>query len=70
MRLDGETRVERHIGELDRLRRLYKTLHRVNQSFVRSHTREELFDEVCRAAVEQGGFLKSTARMGLPQLRN
>ena len=38
MRLDSETRVERHIGELDRLRRLYKTLHRVNQSIVRSHT--------------------------------
>ncbi len=42
--------------ELHRLNRFYNLLARVNESIVSSQTREELFQQVCAAAVNQGGF--------------
>jgi PAS domain S-box-containing protein len=43
-------------GEIKRLNRLYATLSQVNQAIVRCRSREELLSEVCRVAVEFGGF--------------
>ena len=42
--------------EIDRLNRLYATLSAVNHSIFFVQTREELFQEVCRIAIEQAGF--------------
>jgi PAS domain S-box-containing protein len=42
--------------EIERLNRLYATLSEINQAIVRVKSREELYTEVCRAAVEFGGF--------------
>ncbi len=42
--------------ELERLNRLYASLSRVNQAIVRTADREELYGQVCRALVEEGGF--------------
>jgi PAS domain S-box-containing protein len=42
--------------EIKRLTRLYATLSQVNQSITRCHSREELFDEMCRVLVEFGKF--------------
>ena len=42
--------------ELARINRLYAALSEVDQTIVRVQTREELFERVCRALVEQGGF--------------
>lgn len=46
-------------SELRRLSRLYDALRLINRTIVRVGTREELFREVCRDVVEQGGFLMS-----------
>lgn len=48
---------EEQRSALDRVTRLYDALRHVNQAIVRTRTREDLFREVCRAAVEHGGFL-------------
>ena len=42
--------------EIERLNRLYDALRQVNQAIVRLRTSDELFNEVCRIAVEFGGF--------------
>jgi PAS domain S-box-containing protein len=42
--------------ELQRLSRLYAALSLVNHAIVSRQSRPELFDSVCRALVEQGGF--------------
>jgi PAS domain S-box-containing protein len=55
-RVDLERRVERLTREIDRLARFYSTLSHVNQCIVRVHSQDELFKEVCRIAVESGGF--------------
>ncbi|HUY03901.1 MAG TPA: EAL domain-containing protein, partial [Rhodocyclaceae bacterium] len=39
-----------------RLSRLYAVLSGINAAIVRTRARQELFDEACRIAVEQGGF--------------
>jgi PAS domain S-box-containing protein len=44
-----------HEIEIDRLNRIYSALSHVNQAIVRMPTREELFRDVCRIFVEQGG---------------
>lgn len=44
---------ERGIG---RLNRLFSTLNAVNHAILRVHSRDELFQEVCRIAVEHAGF--------------
>ncbi len=55
--------LEREIGRRRRsesrlvhLNRLYAVLSQTNQAIVRARTREELFPEVCRVAVEYGQF--------------
>lgn len=41
---------------LDRVTRLYDASRHINRAIARARTREDLFREVCRAAVEHGGF--------------
>ena len=48
---------DKHKSALKRLRRLYDALRHMNHAVVHARTREDLFREVCRAAVEHGGFL-------------
>lgn len=47
---------KRHLKEIEILNRLYATLSQINQAIVRIGTREELFEQVCRAIVEYGKF--------------
>jgi PAS domain S-box-containing protein len=42
--------------EILRLNRLYAVLSQVNQAIMRARSRAEIFDQVCRIVVEQGGF--------------
>jgi PAS domain S-box-containing protein len=53
-----EEELVRHVltGHVARLSRLYHTQSHMNQSIVRCRDRQELFDEVCRILVEDGGF--------------
>jgi PAS domain S-box-containing protein len=50
---------EKQKSALDRVTRLYDALRHVNRAIVRTRNREDLFREVCRAAVEHGGFLSA-----------
>ncbi len=43
--------------KVERLNRLYSVLSRTNQAMIRASDRESLFREICRIAVEDGGFL-------------
>ena len=45
-----------HQRQLEHLNRLYAVLSQVNQSIVREIDRDRLFQEVCRIALEFGGF--------------
>lgn len=45
-----------HEAEIRRLTRLYATLSQVNQTIVRCQSRQELFADICRVAVEFGEF--------------
>ena len=45
-----------HEREIERLNRLYATLSQVNQAIVRTQSRDELFQTICRVAIEFGGF--------------
>lgn len=45
-----------HEREIERLNRLYETLSDVNQSIVRSKSRQELFEAICRVAVKSRHF--------------
>jgi PAS domain S-box-containing protein len=47
---------KRHEEELARLNRLHNVLSHVNQALLRSHSQKDLFGEICRIIVEQGGF--------------
>jgi two-component system, cell cycle sensor histidine kinase and response regulator CckA len=42
--------------EIKRLNRLYAVLSEINQAIVRTHERQQLFEEACRVAVEAGQF--------------
>lgn len=60
VRMDGISRditkwreQERKIGQLSRL---HAVLSKINSTIVRVRNREDLFQEACRLAVEQGGF--------------
>ena len=44
---------------IDRLKRLYEALILSGQAMIRAGSREELFADICRIAVEKGGFLFS-----------
>ncbi len=50
------SRVAKDRAEIQRLRRLYDALRLVNRAIVQLRTREELLQEICRIAVESGGF--------------
>ena len=54
--------------EFARLSRLYEALSRINHAIVRTPTRAELFREICRALVEQGGFGLSWIGWHAPEL--
>ncbi len=45
-----------HEAEIERVNRLYVTLSQVNQTIVRCRSREELFADLCRVAIEFGRF--------------
>lgn len=55
---------QRSESRLVHLNRLYAFLSQVNQAIVHTQTREELFREICRVAVEHGEFVM--AWMGIP----
>lgn len=46
-----------HEADIERMNHLYATLSHVNQTIVHSRSREELFGQLCRDAVEYGRFL-------------
>jgi PAS domain S-box-containing protein len=48
--------------EILRLNRLYATLSQVNQAVVRIRSRQELFEDFCRIAVDFGGFQRALVR--------
>ena len=50
---------ERMAAHLLRLNRLYAVLGETNQAIIRADNRDSLFHDLCRIAVEQGGFLLS-----------
>ncbi len=50
------TQVAARQRDLDAIRGLYNALRAINHTLLRRPERSELFDEVCRALVEQGGF--------------
>lgn len=50
--------------KLERMNRLYTILSRVNEAMFRIRTRQKLFEEVCRIAVEAGGI--KFAWVGIP----
>lgn len=57
------TELEQHVAELQktqaqvlRVNRLYAALSETNQAIVHSPNKEHLFDELCRIAVQRGGF--------------
>ncbi|MCW9089216.1 MAG: PAS domain S-box protein [Gammaproteobacteria bacterium] len=54
---------------LEYLSRLYATLSQTNQAIVRSQGGQELFDAVCRNAVEYGGFRMATVMLIDPESR-
>lgn len=51
-----EQRVEERTADLQRLNRLYAALSGTDEAIVRAGDRQSLFQEICRIAVEQGGF--------------
>lgn len=50
------TEREQSVAQISHLSRLYATLSQANQAIVRSNTEDELFQQICRNAVEYGGF--------------
>ncbi len=52
--------------EISRLSRLYAALSHINQAIVATPTRDELFQEICRALCEHGGFRMSWIGWHLP----
>src|ERR1700761_3517795 len=52
---------------MPKLNGLYKTLRLVSHSILRSNTRQELFCQVCQAAVEHGSFLVAVIRCKDPK---
>jgi PAS domain S-box-containing protein len=66
------TERKRAEAEIRRLNRLYAALSEINQALVRVSSREELFDEICRALVTAGGFRTAwvgAVEPGNPQVR-
>ncbi len=72
----GESRIarditgrKRHERELQRLNRLYAALSQINQSIIRTPERVDLFQRICRALVEQGGFAMTWIGWHDPEIR-
>ena len=42
--------------KINQVNRLYRLLSQVNQTIIRVEDRQQLFEEICRIAVEDGGF--------------
>ena len=61
--LAGAVQRGTHLAEIERMNRLYDILSQVSQTIVRCKSREELFQRICRVAVESGGF--KAARISL-----
>jgi C4-dicarboxylate-specific signal transduction histidine kinase len=57
LNLELEQRVSERTADLRRLNRLYAVLSGTDEAIVRAADRDSLFQEICRIAVEQGGFL-------------
>ncbi len=59
---------ERKLAEkqIQRLNRVYSILSNINQTIVRNHDKELLFDEVCRITVDDGGFMMAWIGMVNP----
>jgi hypothetical protein len=59
---------ERKLAEkqIIRLNRVYSVLSNINQTIVRNHNKELLFDEVCRITVDDGGFMMAWIGMVNP----
>ena len=53
----GKPPVTERGGDLERVRRLYGTLRLVNRAVARARNAEDLFRDVCEAAVDHGKFL-------------
>jgi PAS domain S-box-containing protein len=50
------TERKKHEADVERLSRLYASLSQINQAIVRAKSREELFAQICRAAIIWGKF--------------
>ncbi len=46
-------------AKIARLNRLYLVLSRINEAIVRIHDRKTLMEEVCKIAVQEGGFIRA-----------
>jgi PAS domain S-box-containing protein len=46
-------------AKIARLNRLYLVLSRINEAIVRIHDRRTLMEEVCKIAVQEGGFIRA-----------
>ncbi|HCY63374.1 MAG TPA: hypothetical protein DHV59_11205 [Oxalobacteraceae bacterium] len=57
---------EEHIGKL---RNLYAALRQTNQAILHAEDRQALFNEICRIAVERGGFQMAMVRLVDPESR-
>jgi PAS domain S-box-containing protein len=53
---DGYQALKAHESEIERLKRLYAALSHINQAIVRTTDRKALFQEVCEALIDHGGF--------------
>jgi CheY-like chemotaxis protein len=52
-----------------RLNRLYLVLSRINEAIVRIHDRRTLMEEVCKIAVQEGGFIRAWFGFENPETR-
>ncbi len=60
-----EREIHEHLGRVARLNRVYRVLTGMNSAVMRLHDRDALFVEVCRIAVDQGGY--PLAWVGVPE---
>jgi PAS domain S-box-containing protein len=58
-----------HERELERLNRLYAALSRINQAIIRTPERLDLFQGICQALVDQGGFAMAWIGWHAPDLQ-
>jgi len=56
-RITAEAALEQSSRRIEKLNRLYRTLSETSKAIARLPDRDELFREICKIAVERGGFL-------------